>query len=117
MELLAELHATGSTILMVTHNPELTRYATRVLYMHDGSIVHDESTRLGEVPLRARTGGEEQPINDEDEQLSGVSAYLSEIPAKAGPARKHLTTKKTKKPAKTRKKTTKKKVSRKESTS
>ncbi|MFZ1323806.1 MAG: ABC transporter ATP-binding protein [Candidatus Saccharimonadales bacterium] len=105
MELLAELHSTGSTILMVTHNPELTRYATRVLYMHDGSIVHDESTRLGEVPVRARSGGEEQPKTDEDEQLAGVSAFLNEIPAKAGPARKHIA-KKSKRAAKPRKKST-----------
>src|SRR5581483_3144014 len=50
MELLSEVHKTGNTILMVTHNPELTRYANRVVYMHDGSIVHDENTPIGEVP-------------------------------------------------------------------
>lgn len=105
MELLAELHSTGSTILMVTHNPELTRYATRVLYMLDGSIVHDEETRLGEVPVRARSGGGEQPKTEEDEQLEGISAFLHEIPAKPAPARKRLTReekpgKKKKKPAK-----------------
>lgn len=57
MELLAELHA--DTILMVTHNPELTRSATRVLYMSDGEIVYDEKTKIGEVPKRARSGGQE----------------------------------------------------------
>ncbi len=103
MELLAELHSTGSTILMVTHNPELTRYATRVLYVVDGSIVYDESTKLGEVPKRARSGGDEQPRNDEDEQLEGVSAYLNEIPSRPAPARKHLTNKKTKKSPKAKK--------------
>ncbi len=104
MELLAELHSTGSTILMVTHNPELTRYATRVLYMLDGSIVHDEQTKLGEIPLRARSGGDEQPRTDEEEQLEGVSAFLHEIPAKAAPARKRLVkdAKKTAKPRKTK---------------
>ncbi len=101
MELLAELHSTGSTILMVTHNPELTRYATRVLYMYDGSVVHDEETRLGEVPIRARTGGEELPLTDEEQQLAGVSAFMAEIPAKPAPARKHIT-KKTGKAAKTK---------------
>jgi putative ABC transport system ATP-binding protein len=90
MEILAELHATGSTILMVTHNPELTRYATRVLYMHDGSIVHDEATRMGEVPQRARNGGEEMARNDEDEQLEGINAFMHAIPAKAAPERKRL---------------------------
>jgi len=109
MELLAELHSTGSTILLVTHNPELTRYATRVLYMLDGLIVHDESTKLGEIPLRARSGGEERLKTDEDEQLEGVSAFLTEIPARSAPARKHIT----KKTAKTKKAATKKKANKK----
>ncbi len=106
MELLAELHAKGSTILMVTHNPELTRYATRVLYMHDGEIVHDEKTRIGEVPKRARSGGQETIKTDEEEQLEGVSLFMQAIPAKAAPGRKTLR----KKPAKTPKKSYKKKA-------
>ncbi len=101
MELLAELHTTGSTILMVTHNPELTRYATRVLYMLDGSIVHDEQTVLGEVPVRARSGGEDVVRTDEDEQLESISAFLHEIPAKSAPARQSFN--KDKKPGKPRK--------------
>jgi putative ABC transport system ATP-binding protein len=36
MEVLAEIHRQGNTILLVTHNPELTRYANRVIYMYDG---------------------------------------------------------------------------------
>lgn len=101
MELMAELHATGSTILMVTHNPELTRYATRVLYMLDGSIVYDEPTKLGEVPVRARSGGEDIKRDDEDEQLESVSAFLHEIPAKPVPARKRIS--KSKKSTKSKK--------------
>jgi putative ABC transport system ATP-binding protein len=54
MELLSEIHQAGNTILLVTHNPELTRYATRVIYMYDGSIINDESTRIGSVPAIAR---------------------------------------------------------------
>ncbi len=91
MELLAELHATGSTILMVTHNPELTRYATRVLYMLDGSIVHDEKKKLGVVPKRARSGGEDLADSQEDEQLKSISAFMHEIPAKPTPVRKRIT--------------------------
>src|SRR6195952_2865282 len=49
MELLADIHKMGNTVIFVTHNPELTRYATRVVYMHDGSVVHDEKTRLGQI--------------------------------------------------------------------
>lgn len=98
MELLAELHATGSTILMVTHNPELTRYCGRVLYMLDGSIVHDEQKRLGEVPQRARSSGE-LAGTDEEEQLASVNAYLREIPGKPVPQRERIV-KETKKPKK-----------------
>src|SRR5665213_1460252 len=42
MELLSEVHRQGNTVLLVTHNPELTRYANRVIYMHDGMIAGDE---------------------------------------------------------------------------
>lgn len=112
LELLSELHANGSTILMVTHNPELTRYATRVLYMYDGEIVFDEQTKIGEVPLRARSGGQAEPKTDEDEQLEGISLYMQAIPPKAAPSRKTLrkkaqkTTKKPRRTATARAKTT-----------
>jgi putative ABC transport system ATP-binding protein len=88
MELLAELHNTGNTILMVTHNPELTRYATRVLYMVDGAIVHDEKTKLGEVPARARTGGYAENITDEEAQLASISEFMKAIPEKPAPPRR-----------------------------
>jgi putative ABC transport system ATP-binding protein len=38
MELLQEINATGTTILMVTHNPELARRAHRQLHILDGQI-------------------------------------------------------------------------------
>jgi putative ABC transport system ATP-binding protein len=42
MRLLAELNRDqGITIVMVTHEPELTRYASRVLTFRDGRIVSD----------------------------------------------------------------------------
>lgn len=49
MELLAEIHRQGNTVLMVTHNPELTRYASRVIYMRDGMIIADEATVIGDI--------------------------------------------------------------------
>ncbi len=49
MELLQEIHEGGNTILMVTHNPELTRFATRVIYMKDGQIQYDEALKRGEA--------------------------------------------------------------------
>jgi putative ABC transport system ATP-binding protein len=41
MEELSEIHKKGNTILMVTHNPNLTTYATRVITMLDGRIDTD----------------------------------------------------------------------------
>lgn len=80
MELLNEVHRMGNTILMVTHNPELTRYATRVLYMYDGNIVRDEKTKVGEIAKSAEQTVVFVPKDIDEEELAGVSAILSEIP-------------------------------------
>ena len=44
MEELKAIHAEGNTIIMVTHNPALTVYATRVINMLDGHIDTDVKT-------------------------------------------------------------------------
>lgn len=80
MELLAEIHKTGNTVLMVTHNPELTRYATRVVYMHDGSIIHDEVTKLGEVAPLAKQVMYGVSKTSEEDDLAGVSALMNAVP-------------------------------------
>jgi putative ABC transport system ATP-binding protein len=41
MQALSDIHASGNTIVMVTHNPELARYGDRVINMLDGRIVID----------------------------------------------------------------------------
>lgn len=41
MNELRDIHQAGNTILMVTHNPDLTTYATRILHMKDGRIARD----------------------------------------------------------------------------
>ena len=101
MELLSEIHKAGNTILFVTHNPELTRYATRVVYMHDGSIIHDEETKLGEVAATVRKVMYNVPSKTVEDDLAGVSALMKALPAeervaskpKAAKARKKTTTK------------------------
>lgn len=45
MEELADIHRRGNTIIMVTHNPDLTSYASRVIRMLDGRIDSDTKTR------------------------------------------------------------------------
>jgi len=42
MELLTSLHAEGSTIVMVTHNPEFFDYTQRVVHVIDGKIVSED---------------------------------------------------------------------------
>lgn len=76
MELLAEIHAAGNTIIFVTHNPELTRYATRVVYMQDGQIVHDERKPLGVVGRFARTATYGPEESDEESAMAGISALM-----------------------------------------
>jgi len=44
MEELSDLHKRGNTIIMVTHNPDLTTYASRVIHMLDGKIDSDTKT-------------------------------------------------------------------------
>jgi putative ABC transport system ATP-binding protein len=100
MELLKEIHRMGNTILMVTHNPELTRYANRALYMHDGVIIHDEETKIGEI---AKTAGKNVIFikDHEEEELAGVSAIMHAISTEKKPS-----TKNKKKPAAKKKRPT-----------
>jgi putative ABC transport system ATP-binding protein len=41
MDELTRIHREGNTILMVTHNPDLLSYASRVIHMRDGQIAKD----------------------------------------------------------------------------
>ncbi len=40
IELLHELHKKGQTIVMVTHEPEYTKYCDRIIYLEDGKITN-----------------------------------------------------------------------------
>jgi putative ABC transport system ATP-binding protein len=55
MNLLRELHAEGSTILMVTHDPRYSAYAERTIHLFDGHIT-DEVTDEARIEL-AHAGG------------------------------------------------------------
>ncbi len=44
MKLLSELHQSGSTLLMVTHDPAYARLATRAVSLFDGRIVEETDT-------------------------------------------------------------------------
>ncbi|MCX7926951.1 MAG: ABC transporter permease [Candidatus Omnitrophica bacterium] len=44
MGILSELHKQGKTIIVVTHEPEIARYAKRLIRMRDGKIISDQPT-------------------------------------------------------------------------
>lgn len=60
MQELSDIHKRGNTIIMVTHNPDLTTYASRVIHMLDGKIAsdtkHPPKTEdiTKKIPLNAR---------------------------------------------------------------
>jgi putative ABC transport system ATP-binding protein len=88
MELLSEIHKAGNTVLFVTHNPELTRYASRVVYMHDGAVIHDEETKVGEVAAMALRQMYFVPETTAEDDLAGISALMKAVPQRTPAARK-----------------------------
>jgi len=43
MEIFQQMHRTGRTIVMVTHEPDIAAYARRVVHFRDGKIVREEA--------------------------------------------------------------------------
>ncbi|MBF1023629.1 MAG: ABC transporter ATP-binding protein [Candidatus Nanogingivalaceae bacterium] len=60
MEELSDIHRRGNTIIMVTHNPELLSYASRVISMLDGRI--DTDTHHIKKIFKQKLGGDDQPV-------------------------------------------------------
>jgi putative ABC transport system ATP-binding protein len=58
MQELSDLHKRGNTIIMVTHNPDLTTYASRVIKMLDGKIATDTK-----IPVIFDKTSEKIPLN------------------------------------------------------
>lgn len=60
MELLSELHKSGRTVIVVTHDPRMAKVATRIVHLLDGKIVDDnhqegEAALIPEQPARLGT--------------------------------------------------------------
>jgi putative ABC transport system ATP-binding protein len=53
LELFDELVATGRTIIIVTHDPQVGSRARRVIQLHDGRVVKDERNVRRAVPVEA----------------------------------------------------------------
>ena len=78
MEELAEVHKKGNTIIMVTHNPELMAYATRIITMFDGKI--DTDTKRDSVKKSSRKDEEPNMLD----KLEKVEEKIDEIKEELG---------------------------------
>lgn len=52
MELFEKLHAKGNTIIMVTHEEDIAKYAHRIVRLRDGLIETDEVNQAVQVPQK-----------------------------------------------------------------
>lgn len=57
INMLVELNKNGNTIIMVTHNPDLAKYATRVITLKDGQITEDRIQKNTDKPARTYETG------------------------------------------------------------
>lgn len=60
MEELSDIHRRGNTIIMVTHNPDLTTYASRVITMVDGKIATDTKN----VTIDKKVKSDKRPLGN-----------------------------------------------------
>lgn len=76
MEELSDLHRRGNTIIMVTHNPDLTTYASRVITMLDGKIASDTDVLIGKpsVDFKRPMGQKVTIIDDVTTKLARLNA-------------------------------------------
>ncbi|MFH0882593.1 MAG: ABC transporter ATP-binding protein [bacterium] len=67
MELFGQLHSLGNTIVLVTHEEDISLYAHRVVRLRDGRISYDK-------PQVPRASGNGQGIHQHNGELNSVSA-------------------------------------------
>lgn len=53
MELLASMYQEGRTILVVTHDPRMSRFATREIHLLDGRVVNESQTSTKQEPQKS----------------------------------------------------------------
>lgn len=102
MEELAELHARGNTIIMVTHNPDLTSYASRVIHMLDGRIDRDSKYPVEPESSNQKVSMSSRQIDSSEKVAMGARRASTKA------AKTTKVTKSTKKKSSNRKKASKK---------
>lgn len=85
MEELSDIHRRGNTIIMVTHNPELLSYASRVISMLDGRI--DTDTHHIKKIFKQKLGGDDQPATPVSSAPTHTATTKTEKEEKAEPAK------------------------------
>jgi putative ABC transport system ATP-binding protein len=79
LALFQELNGRGISILVITHEPEIARYAKRIIRLRDGLLVQDEPVRERRNALRDLA-----QRRDPDEEESG--SLVAPLPATGGGA-------------------------------
>lgn len=97
MEELSDIHKRGNTIIMVTHNPDLTSYASRVIHMIDGKIASDsQEDQKPKEPAKRPTLGDKratpEPSHHTDQAIESTPLTAKPNKARHQPARKKIQT-------------------------
>ena len=95
MRELSEIHQKGNTIIMVTHNPDLTVWADRIIMMVDGRIAKDSKAKKKEVDPNKK-----RPLGTFGKALQAAAEVTIEEAEDRKPARLKTARKPAKKPAK-----------------
>ncbi len=96
MDMLKEIHAAGNTIIMVTHNPDLTAYASRIVYMRDGAVVEDKPLKKNEIVDLDRLTKEDQAAAAQEELAEEAKSKQEVVVKKAKKTKTRLKKGKTK---------------------
>lgn len=78
MEELSDIHKRGNTIIMVTHNPDLTTYASRVIHMLDGQIASDTK-----IPIQFEKSTEKVPLGARSKKEKSLKKPARKTKSKA----------------------------------
>jgi putative ABC transport system ATP-binding protein len=63
MQLFQELGRSGITVVLVTHEPDISRYASRVIQMRDGRVLSDERQEQKVAVVPPWTEGDEENLS------------------------------------------------------